>query len=347
MKSPLILAGDIGATKTRLGIFDPSRKDLKPLAEEVLSSRAYPGLPELIEDFLSARRFAIERAVLGIAGPVVGDEAVVTNLGWETRGKDLARAFHLREVKLINDLVAYAWSLRCLSGKDYVSLKPGRADASGNIALIAPGTGLGESFVIREGRRFHPCPSEGGHADFAPRSPEEGELLGYLKRSFDHVSYDRICSGSGLGRIYGFLKERGAIRGREEISREIGAAKDAAPVIIEAATRAACPLCLETVRIFIRVLAAEAGNLALKVFALGGVYLAGGIPPRIVPLLQSGEFAASFTDKGRLSYLLGQIPVRVITNPQAALLGAASCGRAGVLQGGLRDPILPPPAAGG
>jgi len=220
--------------------------------------------------------------------------------------------------------VATAWAVPVLRPRDIRTLHAGAPEPHGAMAVIAPGTGLGEAFLIWDGARYRAQPSEGGHADFAPPTPRERALLAFLGRRGEHVSYERVCSGLGIPHLYAFLKARGE-REPAWLARELAAAADPTPVIVAAALnrRPPAPIATATLAMFVSILGAEAGNLALKVLATGGVYLGGGIPPRIVPALSDGRFTAAFTRKGRLSDLLARVPVRVIVHPEAALLGAA------------------------
>lgn len=324
----LLLAGDVGATKTHLGIYDPRRGPLTPLYEEVLPSARYGSLTELAGDFLARSGFQARWAAFGVAGPVVCGRARITNLPWEIAEESLAAELEVASAKLVNDLLAMAWSIGYLGPDDLCTLQEGKPEIGGNRALIAPGTGLGEAFLTWGGKAYRPHPSEGGHADFAPGNPLEAELYLALQRQLGHVSYDRICSGSGIPRIYRFLLERNPGRENPTIRETLASSPDPTPVIIGAARdeKSPCPLCLETLDIFVRVLGAEAGNLALKFLATGGVYLGGGIPPRILPFLKGDTFLKSFRNKGRLSYIPEQTPLRVITRPGVALLGAAALG---------------------
>lgn len=328
--SPLLLAGDVGGTKTHLGIFTPGQGPRSPLIEEALPSAAYPGLSELVRDFLSRARLKIDRASFGVAGPVVAGRAKITNLPWEISAVSLAQELGLASVKLINDLLAMAWSIGQLDRADLVTINEGQPQPGGNIAIIAPGTGLGEAFLTWNGQGYEPHPSEGGHADFAPGTPLEAELYLTLSRELGHVSYDRICCGSGIPRIYRFLVKRNPDRETPSIRHQVAGTADPTPIIIGAAReeKKPCPLCRESLDIFVRVLGAEAGNLALKFLATGGVYLGGGLPPRILPLLKGEAFLKAFEQKGRLSYITQQTPLHVITRPGVGLLGAAVAGLA-------------------
>jgi glucokinase len=230
----------------------------------------------------------------------------------------------------MNDLEAKAQAIPLLKKRDLHTLNQGRPVKGGTIALIAPGTGLGEAFLTWDGSRYRTHPSEGGHVGFAPANRLEAELLQYIRDryQFGHVSYERVCSGLGLPTIYAFLKDRGNVEELDWLAEQLAAAEDRTPVIVNAALGKGktCELCVTTLNIFVSILGAEAGNLALKVLATGGVYVGGGIPPRILQALDNGRFMEAFVQKGRMPGLLARIPVQVILNPRAALLGAAHRG---------------------
>jgi len=319
----LLLAGDIGATKTELAVFS-SQAGRTPLAAAAFPSAAYSGLEALVGEFLAQVRLPVEHAVFGVAGPVLEGRVSATNLPWEMEEVRLQAALGLRSVRLINDLEAMAWAIPHLEAADLYTLNPGRPAPGGTIAVIAPGTGLGEAFLTWNGTRYRPYPSEGGHADFAPRSPLEADLWHYLHGRFGHVSYERLCSGRGLPNIYAFLKESGRASEPAWLTTRLRAVEDPTPVLIEAALGVRrCEICVTALELFVSILGAEAGNLALKVLARGGVYLGGGIPPRILPALQQENFLEAFRSKGRMEGLLARIPVHVILNPRTGLLGAA------------------------
>jgi glucokinase len=319
----LLLAGDIGATKTELAVFS-SQAGRTPLAAATFPSAAYSGLEALVGEFLAQVRLPVEHAVFGVAGPVLEGRVSATNLPWEMEEVRLQAALGLRSVRLINDLEAMAWAIPHLEAADLYTLNPGRPAPGGTIAVIAPGTGLGEAFLTWNGTRYRPYPSEGGHADFAPRSPLEADLWHYLHGRFGHVSYERLCSGRGLPNIYAFLKESGRASEPAWLTTRLRAVEDPTPVLIEAALGVRrCEICVTALELFVSILGAEAGNLALKVLARGGVYLGGGIPPRILPALQQENFLEAFRSKGRMEGLLARIPVHVILNPRTGLLGAA------------------------
>jgi len=329
-ETAVLLAGDVGATKTHLAVFSLQAGLRAPLAEATFASGDYPSLEALVRAFLPTIDRLPERAVFGVAGPVVAGRAHITNLPWTIDEQELRQALGLPTVHLLNDLAAIAQAVPLLGADDLHTLARGEAAPGGAIAVVAPGTGLGEAFLTWDGVRYHAHPSEGGHTDFAPTTPLEIELLRYLLSRFERVSYERICSGLGLPNIYAFLKSSG--RGEEPawLAEQLAQADDHTPVIVQAALddERHCPLCADTLALFTSILGAEAGNLALKVLATGGVVLGGGIPPRILPILENGPFLSAFRRKGRFSRLMAQMPVRVILNPRAALLGAASYGLA-------------------
>jgi glucokinase len=323
----MLLAGDIGGTKTNLAIYSPEPPLGEPLAEKTFPSENYSDLESLVRECLSEVDLKVERAAFGVAGPVVGGRVTTTNLPWEIEEGQLRRVLNLSAVYLLNDLEAIAHAIPLLKGDDLHTLNEGTTVPGGAIALIAPGTGLGEAFLTWDGSRYRAHPSEGGHVGFAPANRLEAELLQDLRdrHHFDHVSYERVCSGQGIPTIYAFFKERG--RGEEPtwLADQLAAVDDRTPVIVNAALdkERTCELCVATLNMFVSILGAEAGNLALKLLATGGVYVGGGIPPRILSALENGRFMEAFVRKGRMSGLLARMPVKVILNPKSALLGAA------------------------
>ena len=317
-----LLAGDIGGTWSRLALFEVADGRLQMRDHERYPSEQHAGLAEIAQRFLAVRPQSVQRACFGVAGPVHGGRVHTTNLPWNVDATDLARATGLAAVDLINDLEATVYGLPALGPADFAVLNTGAPDAAGNQAVIAAGTGLGEAGIFWDGQRAHPLATEGGHADFAPRNDLEIELLRYLLPRFGHVSVERVVSGPGLCHIYEFLRDtgRGAESGavRQEMERD-----DPPAVITRRALAGADDLCVQALTLFVSLYGAEAGNLALKVMATGGVFVGGGIAPRIVETLRGPGFMASFTAKGRHQALLAAIPVRVVLNDGAALLGAA------------------------
>ena len=324
----MILAGDVGGTKTNLAIFSSERGPREPLVERSLPSGEYPSLEALIHKFLSQTDHSVQSAALGVAGPVVQGQATITNLPWVIEEESLEEEFDLSPVRLLNDLVAVANAVPFLEADDVHVLNEGQPVQGGAIAVIAPGTGLGEAFLTWDGARYQAHPSEGGHVDFGPTDELESGLLEYMRGRFDHISYERVCSGLGIPNIYDYLKERGVAGEPDWLAQRLSRVDDRTPVIAQAAMDAerTCKLCVATMDMFLRILGAETGNLALKVLATGGIFLGGGIPPRILSALEKPIFLESFLDKGRFSDLLSRMPIKVILNPKAALLGAACYG---------------------
>ena len=327
----MLLAGDIGGTKTSLAIFSSESGPRAPLVEATFPSADYASLDALVREFLSQVDLEVERASFGVAGPVVGGQATITNLPWVIRETQLEEALHLSPVRLLNDLEAIANGVPVLESTDLHTLNEAQPAPGGAIAIIAPGTGLGEAFLTWDGSRYQAHASEGGHASFAPMDSLEVELLCHLQRRFDHVSCERVCSGIGLPNIYAFLRDTGYAEEPDWLAQELAAADDLTPLIVKVALddERPCELCIATLNTFVSILGAEAGNLALKALATGGVYLGGGIPRRILSALEQGRFMEAFRRKGRMSDLLARMPVHVILNPKVALLGAACHGLGG------------------
>jgi len=321
----MLLAGDIGGTKTSLAIISSEAGPRTPLAEATFPSADYPTLEAMVHEFLAQVDLQVDRATFGVAGPVVAGRAKITNLPWVMEEEQLREALSLTSVRLLNDLEAIANGVPFLEPEDFHTLSEGERAAGGTIAIIAPGTGLGEAFLTWDGTRYRAYASEGGHTDFGPNTPLEAELLGYLLDRFDHVSYERVCCGIGIPNIYAFLRDSRQAEEPAWLAEQLAGVEDPTPTIVGAALDAErrCEICVATLDIFISTLGAEAGNLALKVLATGGVYLGGGIPPRIMPALQQGRFLEAFRNKGRMSDLVARMPVHVILNPKVALLGAA------------------------
>jgi glucokinase len=318
------LAGDIGGTKTLLALYASAQDLHHPLAERSFPSSEYDSLEACVRAFLAETGAVVEWAAFGVAGPVIRGAARITNLPWQMNEGALAAAAGARAVRLLNDLESIANAIPVLNADDVVALNDVQADSRGAIGVVAPGTGLGEAFLVHESGGYRAHPSEGGHCDFAPNTDLEIEMLRFLLPVFDgHVSYERVCSGLGIPNIYNFMKWSGYAE-LHEIEEQLAAAKDPTPVIMTNAMSAApSPRCKATLDMFCSVLAAQAGNLALTVMATGGLYLGGGIPPRILPALQRGSFLQSFLNKGRLRSLMERVPLRVIVNAKAGLIGAA------------------------
>jgi glucokinase len=323
-KRGAILAGDIGGTNTRLAIIDVVKGHFNFLAEKTFQSREEPSLESALRKFLSNPIHPITRACLGVAGPVRDGRCEATNLPWVIDSQKIAQQINLPWVILINDLEANAYGIAALETKDFEVLNQGTQDAQGNRAVISAGTGLGEVGIFWDDKEHRPFASEGGHADFAPRNHLEMDLLDYLLKRHPRVSVERVISGPGLFNIYQFLKDTG--RGDEPTwVVDQMRYKDPPVVITENGLEGKSSLCMQALDLFASLYGAEAGNLALKIMATGGVYLGGGIAPKIIARLRDPIFMNAFTAKGRMRPLLQTIPVRVILNPKAALLGAARC----------------------
>lgn len=325
-----LLAGDIGGTKTILGVYDPVEGPHRPLAAQTFASGRYDCLETMVAEFLAANDYPIQLGSLGLAGPVADGQATITNLPWQVDAARLRQRFGVTAVHLLNDLEAVASAVPYLKREHLHTLNPGRAKAEGAIAVIAPGTGLGEAYLTWDGQGYRARPSEGGHSDFAPTNRDELALLSYLreKRGFEHVSYENVCSGRGIPNLYAFFRDTSAASEPGWLSERLADAGDLTPAIVTAALNEENPaeLAVASLNAFVSILGAEAGNLALKVLATGGVYLGGGIPPRIIPLLENGLFLKAFRHKGKLSDFMETIPIHVILNSNSALLGAACYG---------------------
>lgn len=320
----MILAGDIGGTNTRLAFFDSANGHLNMVSTSIFPSRQYSGLDEIVTKFVSSSNLRPNVACFGIAGPVRNGRVEASNLPWIIESKRLADELQLKGAMLINDLEANAWGIATLEEKDVVQLNKVKGNPVGNQAVISAGTGLGEAGMSWDGNQYHIFASEGGHGDFAPRNEIEIDLLRYLSVRFGHVSYERIVSGPGLVNVYHFLRDTNRGTEPDWLTEEMQHS-DAAASISRAGVNGTCPLCVQALDLFLSIYGAEAGNLALKMMAVGGVYLGGGIAPKIMPKLAGPLFMQSFVSKGRFQALLEGIPVRVITNDKTALMGAARC----------------------
>jgi glucokinase len=318
----IVLAGDVGGTKTVLALFEVRGVEVILLRSDTRPSRDFASLEAVIDAFVNGgARPPIAAACFGVPGVVLNGHATATNLPWTVDEKALQDAIPTPRVKLLNDLEAAAWGVLQLPPAELASLQAGTRQR-GHKVLIAAGTGLGEALILAEGTRHHVVASEGGHADFAPRTARESALLDYLRREFGHVSYERVVSGPGLLNIYRFLRDtRGLVE--PQWLRDRLAADDRSAAISEIGLAGGHPLCAEALDLFASTYGAEAGNLALKAMALGGVYVGGGIAPKIRAKLVDGSFITAFRDKGRFGPLMDSIPVHLVLDPRAPLLGAA------------------------
>jgi glucokinase len=316
----LVLAGDIGGTKTNLALFSVRGEKLFAESARTFQSKQYSGLIPILQEFDSRR--PIEAACFGIAGPVVDGRVKTTNLPWIIDTEQLRRALKLSAVHLLNDLEASAFGLFTLEDDEFLTLNEGEMRANGNKALIAAGTGLGQAILYDDGHHFRPIASEGGHGDFAARNEIEVELWRYLSARFGHVSYERVLSGPGLVNIYRFFKEARRMAEPPELTERFSVGEDAGAVISQAALTGDFEICVQALDLFTSVYGAEAGNLGLRAKAVRGIYVGGGIAPKIAAKLQDGTFMRALTDKGRYSDLLKAIQVQVVLNDRAALRGA-------------------------
>jgi glucokinase len=317
------LAGDIGGTKTILALFSPENGPHRPLVEKTYPSNDYATLEEIVCDFLREDPHGVSGASIGVAGPVIGGRSQVTNLRWVVDAVNLSRVLDGAPVNLLNDLEAIAAGIPHMYPEDLATLIPGEPQVHGTIGVIAPGTGLGEGFLVWTGERYRSYPSEGGHSSFGPETPLELELLNYLWPTFDHVSYERVCSGLGMINLYKFLRDGKGLEEPAWLKDALAGTNDPTPVIARAAMAGKAEICTKTLELFVSILGSEAGNLALKVLATGGIYLGGGIPPRILPFLEVENFRRSLVDKGRFADVLTRVPVYVILHRHAGLFGAA------------------------
>src|SRR5580698_6910061 len=319
----MILAGDVGGTKVDLALYDFINGKLQYTRDKVYRAKEYPGLEVIVKEFLGADK--VTAACFGVPGPVRDGRLRLTNLPWTLDSRELSAGLDIQHVFLINDLEANGYGVAELAPEQIYTLSEGDPSQIGNRALIAAGTGLGEGMLIWNGRTHIPYPSEGGHCDYAPRNEDEIDLLRFLKEKYNgRVSFERVVAGMGLTSIYEFLRE---VRGMEEpawLAKKIADVGDPNAVITEMALSAKSEICEKALDMFVSAYGAESGNLALKVLSVGGLYVGGGIAPRIIEKLKDGTFMKAFTDKGRLSQLLINMPVRIILEPRAAQLGAAA-----------------------
>lgn len=323
-----MLAADIGGTKSDLAIFDLSQTPDSPaLCRQRYSNKSYTGFDALLRDFLEKSEIQKpEYACLGVAAVVQHGTAKLTNRDWEINEQNLSDTFGFREVTLINDLTAICSALPVLNDNDLLQIQQGRPKNDGIQAVIAPGTGLGEGFLVNRNSSFSPQGSEGGHCDFAPLNQEQLNLLGYLQKKHTAVSYELLCSGLGIPNIFDFLASTDIARD-DKYFKQIADAQDKAPIISEGAFRdTPCPLCVKTFALFLEILGAEAGNLALKTYSTGGVFIGGGILPRITEHVSFDAFLKAFRQKEKMASLMERIPIHLILKIDTALIGTASYG---------------------
>jgi glucokinase len=323
----VLLAGDIGGTKTALGVFSKEAGAHAPLAQAEVHSMDYPSLESIAREFLAKAGLKADRACFGVAGPVVSGRAKITNLPWIVDQAAVAKDLHLDRVDLLNDLEAIACAVPELRPEDVDTLSAGEPVARANIAVLAPGTGLGEAFLTWEGTEYRAHSSEGGHADFAPADELQMRLLAFMRQRLDHVSYEHVCSGVGIPHVYDFFRDGDKTTEKPDTTERIASASDRTKAIIQSALDPVdpSPRCAATIDTVISIMGSEAGNLALKVMGVGGLYLAGGIPAHVAPLLKSPRFLQAFRRKGRFAEMMARIPVHLVVS-YVGLAGAAAFG---------------------
>jgi glucokinase len=319
----MILAGDIGATNVRLAAFSLEGNRLNCVVERLYKPAEHKNFSETLTHFISTEGVMVERACLGIAGPVRHGRVQFSNLDWVIDCREIAQQLRLPSVGLINDLEAYAYGINVLDDKDFVPLQEGKPEPTGNTAVISAGTGLGQAGMYWDGVRQHPFACEGGHTDFAPRNELEVELLRYLLKKFDHVSWERILSGPGVRNVYDFLCDTGKEKEPAWLSEQIKEAADVPALISQLALEQKAAICERTLELFVGIYGAETGNCALKFMSLGGIYIGGSIAAKILPLMKQPLFMDAFRQKGRMRAILEDMPVKIVLNDDAGILGAA------------------------
>ncbi|WP_143306845.1 glucokinase [Chitinophaga vietnamensis] len=322
-KTIYLLAGDLGGTKTNLALFSSLDGALDVVRQDTYASREYASFSEIIQHFIAqGKDTPPQRICIGVAGPVVNGKVELTNLSRELSVDEIRQGTGIRSVALINDLEATAYGLATLSPQQLTTLHRGAADHRGNAAIIAPGTGLGMAGMYWDGQYHHPFPTEGGHTDFAPRTELDIQLLKYLQEKYEVASWERVISGPGIYDIYMFLRD---VRGMEEpeAMRTAIQTGDASAAISKAALAKEVTICIKTMELFVRYLARESANLVLKMKATGGLFLGGGIPPKIAPLLETGDFYHHYLQGDRMAELLASVPIHLVNNDKSALWGAA------------------------
>jgi glucokinase len=333
----MILAGEIGATRTRLAAFQAEGNKLDLVVEKTYKSQEHGGLQEIVSAFVKTEGIPVHSACFGVAGPVRAGKSKISNLPWTIDSRELGAQLKLGSVGLINDLEAYAYGIDALQSKDFVTLSEGAGeDAEGNRVVISARTGLGVAGLYWDGFRHHPFPCEGGHADFAPKSDLEAELAQYLRKKYEHVSCERILSGPGIKNIYDFLRDAKKAEEPAWLQKQMSEAPDQPALISQLALASKAAICAQALKIFVGVYGSETGNCALSFLATGGAFVGGSIAAKIVPLMQDRVFMESFLSKGRMRSLLSDIPVKIVTNDDCGITGAA---RYTLIQKAFKPPI--------
>jgi glucokinase len=319
----MILAGEIGATRTRLGAFETEGQRLQCVVEKVYKSQEHSSLAEILPLFIRGEGIPVHSACFGVAGPVRGGRSKISNLPWVIDSKELAQQLKLASVGLLNDLEAYAYGIDALDSKDFMTISDGSGDAEGNRAVISAKTGLGVAGLYWDGFRHHPFACEGGHADFAPKDALQTELLVYLQKKYGRVSCERILSGPGIRQIYEFLRDTKKAEEPAWLREQISSTNDPSPVISQMGLEGTAAICEHTLSIFVSIFGAEAGNCALHYMTMGGIFIGGTIAARIEKKMRQPEFMRAFLDKGRMEALLKDMPVKIVINDDCGLMGAA------------------------
>ena len=319
----MILAGEIGATHTRLAAFETEGNRLQRVVEKNYMSQQHEGLAGILADFIKTEGIPVHSACLGVAGPVRAGKSKISNLPWVIDAKEVAKQLRLNSVGLLNDLEAYAYGIDGLESGDFITLSEGSEDAEGNRAVISAKTGLGMAGLYWDGFRHHPFACEGGHADFAPRDDLQMELLAYLQKKYGRISCERILSGPGIKNIYDFLRDRNKAEEPEWLRTEMAAASDPPALISKIALEGKAAICNQALTIFVGVFGAETGNCALHYMTTGGIFIGGSIAAKIVPKMKDPVFLESFLDKGRMEAILKDMPVKIVASDDCGLIGAA------------------------
>jgi glucokinase len=319
----MILAGEIGATRTRLAAYETEGSRLICVVEKDYVSQQHDGLAGILADFIKTEGIPVHGACLGVAGPVRNGRSKISNLPWVIDAREVAKQLRLNSVGLLNDLEAYAYGIDGLDSKDFITLSEGADDAQGNRAVISAKTGLGMAGMYWDGFRHHPFACEGGHGDFAPRNDLEMELLAYLKKKYGHISCERILSGPGIKNIYDFLRDAHKAEEPEWLRAEMSTAPDPPALISKTALEGKAAICDQALSIFVSVFGAETGNCALTFMSTGGIFIGGSIAAKIVPKMQEPAFLESFWDKGRMESILKDMPVKIVANDDCIMIGAA------------------------
>jgi len=319
----MILAGEIGATRTRLAAFETAGNKLQRVVERIYASQEHSGLSQIIAGFIKTEGIPVHSACFGVAGPVKGGRSKISNLPWVIDSRELAQQLKLDSIGLLNDLEAYAYGIDALESNDFITLSEGSEDAEGNRAVISARTGLGMAGLFWDGFRHHPFACEGGHTDFAPRNDLEMELLAYLQKKYGHISCERILSGPGIKNIYDFLREAKKADEPKWLKEQMSAAQDPPALISQLALESKSAICEQTLSMFVSIYGAETGNCALNFMSTGGVFIGGSIAAKIVPKMRDPIFMKSFLDKGRMEPLLREMPVKIVLNDDSGIIGGA------------------------